>query len=484
MANRKKRRTTVSRQNRSKDLSPADKLPLVTVRGFLQNHGYAFVIAGGIAIRLVVFTYVGFFNNDNHIAVIDYVSRHWIPPRADQFSQAYQPPLYYFLAAPLLRLGGVSAVHGLSLLLSVGTLLLIANLLRQLLWVSEKIRSWCLALAAFHPQFIMFSLFVSNDTLAIFLGALIFHQAWRLQRNPSLVNHLLLAGGLGLGLLTKAVFLAFIIPLGLLVWMNGRRRALPMQKIAAEIIIFLLIGGALGSYKYVENFIFFGDPTVSNLDFGDFAKDQRPTWLGASSLFDFNLLKLVRHPVISTATVHSYPLMLYGSFWYSFIPESTFRSNIIAPFVGLGSLIYIAALLPTLVVLLGAVRIGRSVLHIRLSAMPGHDLDRQLRSEYERTLLLTLSLNFLLILFVGWKSDVLSVFQGRLLFPSYAAFLLAFNSGMEWANSSALKTTVIRCSLALLIVLFLSYAIINVWLAIQYPVNPLRLDHMPFKITL
>lgn len=484
MATRKKRRTPVSGQNRSKDLSSSDKSPTAAVRGFLQNYGYTSAFAGGIAVRLVVFAYMGFFNNDNHIAVIDYVSRHWTPPRADQFSQAYQPPLYYFLAAPLLRLGGVSAVHGLSLSLSIGTLLLIARLLRRLPWIGEETRCWALALAAFHPQFIMFSLFVSNDTLAIFLGALIFCQRWRLQLNPSLANHLLLAVGLGLGLLTKAVFLAFIVPLGLLIWMNGRRRALPMQQITAQIIIFLLIGGALGCYKYVENFIFFGDPTFSNLDFGDFVKDQRPTWLGVYSLFDFNLLKLVQSPIISTATVHSYPLMLYGSFWYSFIPESTFRSNLIAPFVGLGSLIYIAALLPTLVVLLGAVRIGGTLFRVRLSVKAEDDLDHRLRSEYEGILLLTLSLNFLLILFVGWKSDVLSVFQGRLLFPSYTAFLLAFNSGMEWADSSALKTTVIRCSLALLIVLFLSYAIINVWLAIQYPVNPLRLDHMPFKITL
>src|SRR5437773_1157303 len=193
MAAKKNSRTTFSGRVRSKNLSSSDKLPTAKVRAFLHDYGCTFVLVGGIAVRLVVFAYMGFFNNDNHIVVIDYVSRHWIPPHADQFNQAYQPPLYYFLAAPLLHLGGVTAIHGLSLIFSIATLLLIANLLRQLPWINENIRPWCLALAAFHPQFILFSLFISNDTLAIFLGALIFHQSWRLQLNPSPSNHLLLA---------------------------------------------------------------------------------------------------------------------------------------------------------------------------------------------------------------------------------------------------------------------------------------------------
>jgi hypothetical protein len=89
---------------------------------------------------------------------------------------------------------------------------------------------------------------------------------------------------------------------------------------------------------------------------------------------------------------------------------------------------------------------------------------------------------FFLILAVGWHYDVWSVFQGRLLFPSYFALLLAFSAGMESAEASRLLTLVIRCLMIALIGLFLAQLIVDVWLSVLYPVNPLRTNHMPYKI--
>ena len=96
--------------------------------------------------------------------------------------------------------------------------------------------------------------------------------------------------------------------------------------------------------------------------------------------------------------------------------------------------------------------------------------------------MLTLLLNFFLILAVGWRYDVWSVFQGRLLFPSYFALLLAFSSGMEWAEASRLLTLLIRCLMIALIALFLAQLIVDVWLSILYPVNPLRTKHILYEI--
>jgi 4-amino-4-deoxy-L-arabinose transferase-like glycosyltransferase len=425
---------------------------------------------------------MGYFNNDNHMAVIDHVSRHWSLPRADQFDQAYHPPLYYLLAAPLLRIGGLVAVQALSLLFSIATLVLISGLLRQLSWLRDECRLWCLALAALHPQFILFSLFISNDTLAIFLGMVIFHQTWRLGSAVSLSNVGLLGMWLGLGLLTKAVFLVFVLPLALFVWLRARSQNRDQAQIAARVALLLGVASLLGCYKYVESLVLFGNAAVSNLDFGNWIREQQPTWLGVSSLFDFNLLKLIRDPVISAATVHSYPLMIYGSFWYALIPESTFQGNLIPPFNRIGSLIYIAALVPTLLMLVGAVRIALAALGLG-SRAPRHDaLDRNARRDYEGVLLLVALLNLFLIVAVGWKYDVWSVFQGRLLFPSYFALLLTLGSGMEWAESSRAKISVVRASMASLIALFVLYAVVEVWLSMNDPVNPLRRNHVPFRI--
>jgi hypothetical protein len=77
--------------------------------------------------------------------------------------------------------------------------------------------------------------------------------------------------------------------------------------------------------------------------------------------------------------------------------------------------------------------------------------------------------------FWTWLAD-------RLLFPSFFPFLLAFNAGMEGANHSRLLANLMRGSMAALIALFLAYLIVEVWLAIYDPVNPLRMDHVPFNV--
>ena len=479
---RRKRRTGKPQRDRSTHASSTDR-PSARRFHFSFNYYYALllVLAGGIVVRLVVFAYLGYFNNDNHLEVIDYVTRNWRLPRADQVDQAYQPPLYYLLAAPLFRVGGLIAVQLLSLLFSIATLILTAGLLRRLPWIHEKTRLWCLALAAFHPQFILFSLFISNDTLAIFLGALVFYQLRRAQMSASLSNLVMLAIWLGLGLLTKAVFLAFVLPLAFFVWLMGRREALADSQMMTRLAFFVGIAGVLGCYKYLESLILFGSATVSNLDFGTWIREHQPTWLGVSSLFDFNLLKLVRDPVISPATVHSYPLLVYGSFWYSLIPESTFQGNLISPIHRIGSMIYIAALCPTFLMLVGATRTGIAAFK---SGFSRHDVttEERARSDFEGVILLIFFLNLLLIVAVGWKYDVWSVLQGRLLFPSYFALLLALNNGMEWAASSRSKIIVARTFMGTLITLFILYLSVEVWLTSVFPVSPLRKWHVPFKI--
>lgn len=437
------------------------------------------VLVSGILIRMLVFMYMGYFNNDNHLAVIDYISRNWLPPHAGQLNQAYHPPLYYFLAAPLLRLGNLPAVQGLSLGLSIATVTMSAVLLRQLPWIKEQARVWCVALAAFHPQFVMFSLFISNDTLAILLGALIFYQCWRAQAVPSLSRFVLLGIFLGLGLLTKAVFLVFVLPLLIFVWLTCRL-ALTFKETFSRLAAVFGVAAVLGCYKYLENSLLFGSPFISNLDFGIWTAAQKPTWIGAASLFDFNILKLVYEPALSVSTVHSYPLMLYGSFWYALVPESTFYSNLVAPFHRLGSAIYLVALCPTILMAIGASRIAVA----GLRAWPPNRTKQNAsnRIVFEFTALLILVSNLFLIIAVGWSSDVWSVFQARLLFPSYFAALLTLHAGLEWIESSRFTAKLVRCFLAALLLFFLAYFIVEFWLSSVHPRNPLSMDHMPYTI--
>lgn len=481
MAAKTKRRAP-SGSDLSKQKSSRGTVPRPARRSSFSNRALIVVLALGVILRVVVFVYMGYFNNDNHLEVIKYVADNWLPARADQFNQAFHPPLYYYLAASLLQVGMLPAVHALSLILSIATLALIAILLHQTPWVSDKVKPWCLALAALQPQFIMHGLFISNDTLANFFGVLIFFQCRRVQRQPSRFNVCLLGTWLGIGLLTKATFLAFIVPLILFLWMTGRQHRWSRRLLISELGLFVLLASLLGCYKYAENAYFFGNPIISNLDLWSWAQSQQPTWIGVPSLIDFNLTKLVRNPIISISSVHSYPLMIYGSFWYPLIPESTFIGNLLSPFNRLGSLIYLAALGPTLLMCVGAAQMAMAAVRWGAFATPIPSADIRERTVYEGCLLLTLALNLVLILIVGWRSDVWSVFQGRLLFPCYFVFLLAFNRGTEWAQSSRLITSVIRITMGALIGLFLAYFAVEIWLADAYPVNPLRTYHMPYTI--
>ena len=476
MRRKKQRPRKASREFAQRAQTPE---PLGNEASTTLHYAFFTIVASGMFIRLLVFAYLGYFNNDNHLAVIDYVSRHWLPPHAGQLNQAYHPPLYYFIAAPFLRLGNLPAVQGLSLLLSMTTLTMIAVLLRQLPWIKEQARVWCLALAAFHPQFVMFSLFISNDTLAILLGALIFYQCWRAQAVPSLSRFILLGIFLGLGLLTKAVFLVFVLPLLIFVWLTCRL-ALTSKERFARLAAFFCLAAVLGCYKYLENSLLFGSPFTSNLDFGSWTAGQKPTWTGAASLLDFNLLKLMYDPAISASTVHSYPLMIYGSFWYALVPESTFYSNLVAPFHRLGSAIYLAALGPTILMAIGASRMAVA----GMRTLPPNQILQNLsdRFIFEFTALLILVSNLFLIIVVGWSSDVWSVFQGRLLFPSYFAVLLTLHAGLEWIESSRFTAKLAGCFLAALLLLFLAYFIVEFWLSSVHPRNPLSMDHMPYKI--
>lgn len=430
----------------------------------------ALLVVAGLIVRVAAWANMGYLDNDDHLSVVAAVAKTWRPVHADQLGQGFHPPLYYFLAAPFYAMGGAFAVHLLSLALSCATLALVAVLVRRLPWLSAAGRSWALAFAALHPQFVLFGLFISNDALAFPVGVLAFLQARRLQESPSTWNHALLGLIVGCGLLTKASFLAFLIPLAAFIVWDGRRRGAAARAAFAMTATFLAIAVALGAYKFVESELLYGKPMISNLELAQWPALQRPTWIGPLSIVDFNVAKIVAAPVVTPATVHSYPLMLYASFWYAFIPESSFRGNVTFPYDRIGSALYLFALVPTALILIGAWRIA-------CRAREGDE-----RAVFEATTLAVLALNFALVLFTGIRSDVWSVFQGRLLFPSYAAILLALAAGYDAAARRGVSLRFIRGAMGVVVALFIIYFAAEIPLARTAPIEPLLTPHMAYQI--
>src|SRR5260370_14148945 len=298
------------------------------------------LLALGILVRILTFWFLRPTNNDDHFDVIQFlVANRRLPIITDQ-EQAYHPPLYYLLAAPFLKVFGTEkAVQFLSLSFSIASLAILyvlvykAGLIKGL-WA----QLYSFIFACFLPHFVMFTLYVSNDTLAIFLGALVVLQSRRFIQSIAWKEGFLLAIVTVLSLLTKATFLAFLpVLLALVVFMNlHTTRSLAKASWAAS--AFMAVAVSLGSYKFVDNYVRFRDPFMNPLDrSAEWIVEQKTHYLGLSSYLDINIFHLLRSPALSGEplsgeTASAYPVLVYATFWYQHIPESNFVGNLHSPF--------------------------------------------------------------------------------------------------------------------------------------------------------
>jgi hypothetical protein len=129
------------------------------------------------------------------------------------------------------------------------------------------------------------------------------------------------------------------------------------------------------------------------------------------------------HPTLGDETRHSYFLMMYGTFWYQYLYESNLMGNKTG-FRYLGSLIYLLALVPTLVMFLGAYDAGaklRAVIRRR---------KLETRTIQELWSVLTVLAAFGLVVYLGIRIDIWSCFQSRLFFPAFWGVIVLFSSGL------------------------------------------------------
>jgi hypothetical protein len=149
-----------------------------------------------------------------------------------------------------------------------------------------------------------------------------------------------------------------------------------------------------------------------------FAREHAATYRGLASYFDFNVFKLVKEPVLSTSTYGAYPVIFYATFWYQYIPESSFIGNRSRPSMYLGSVIYLVGLWPTAVFLLGLWRSLRA---------PRSTLVEQARW----ILVVLMLLTGLMFLPAVMQYHVWSTVQARYLFPAMFGCLVTFSAGVE-----------------------------------------------------
>ena len=435
---------------------------LATARKWIEDYPLQAVLFFGILFRVFIFIFQGPFNNDSHFEVVRYIYDSHLIPISNQFGLSFHPPLYYVLASFFL-IFSVKGVQFFSLLLSIINLIVLYWLIIKSEFIKPlRVKKYCLLLTCLLPQLIMFSNYISNDALSFFIGSLIFLQLYFYVESPKISRLITLAILLGAGLLTKGSFLFFIPALIISLTGIGIIYKFSFKKSAAWLFIFVVIFSCLGSYKFIENIRHFHRPIVHNLDLDtQWSREQRPALRKPAEFFlDFNLIKLFKHPVVSDMTLHSLPMLLYGTFWYQYIPESNFQGNL-TKFKYLGSSIYILALLPSFLCFVGFLKL----LALTRSALFGkknNNLHPKL-AYYQIACFLMLLANLLGVVLVGLRYNVWSCFQSRLLFPSFFVIVMLFASGLSYVeyNNEALKNTVYAL-LNILFILFIGYFIIEI----------------------
>ena len=398
------------------------------------DKSFRIILIGGISLRILVHIFLQPNNNDPHFEVIEFISKQGALPMSDQLLMSFHPPLYYLLAAPLAMVGTAKFVQLLSLLLSLCNFYLLYGLIKKTsLLKTYRVKCHAFLLTAILPQFVIFSGFISNDSLSFLIGTLIFIQTFRYIDTPTRGQLILLSIVLGLGLLTKGSFIAITPILCALVVVVEFYQNRTFGKHITAMAIFCVIAGSLGSYKFIENTIHIGqlifDAANDEKGLHSYVARQQGTYQGLKSIVDINVVKLIRHPYLGEHTKHSLPLLLYSTFWYSYIPESNFRATRDYPLTILPRAMYLVGLLPTILILLGAgVCILQNRSLMRIFESPNSVFNLRLK---EGVVILFLFSNLALVLIWGLKHDAWSFFQGRLLFLSFFSITILFGWGLE-----------------------------------------------------
>lgn len=420
------------------------------------------LLIAGILTRCMVFCFLGPDNNDPHFTIVEFLVKYKTFPDVRVNPLAFHPPLYYWMAAAILDLtGSEKAVQFLSLVTSIATLVVLYRIIyKTQIIVWPRARLYCFWLACFLPQFILFGLYVSNDSLSFFFGCLTVLQVWNYLESPGWKQGGLLAVVTGLGLLTKTTFLVFLPVLSLFIFFVQFRDRRSLSKATWAAVFFLTISGVLGSYRFIDSYVRYKNPLINNQDVMDWSPQTR-SYHGLGTYFDFNILRLVATPKIPYLEVYvanvngetgCYPLLLYGSFWYDLIPENNFSGDAYRPVSYIGSAIYLVALVPTAVFLVGLFKLaGRLPSFVR--TFDGTKLeDCGLMCAYVASALLFGNLALIVASLV--KYHAWSIMQGRLLFPCLAGGLAIFAVGVETLDKARYGSVVLRSSMIVLMVLF------------------------------
>jgi hypothetical protein len=382
----------------------------------------------GLLLRVATWPLLGPSNRDFHLGVILRMVSTGRIPISNDTDQSYHPPLYYLITAPIFAVTHRPKVVQLfSLACAIATLYVFYRLIVFTpLFGRMRDRLILFAIVVVHPQLIAYGLYLSNDTLTILLGSLVAWQLWRWVTDPSPGSVRTLAVICGLGLLTKATFVAIVPVVAVLLALIGRRfdRATATRRA----IEFAAIAIVVGSYKFIQNDIHFGTPFVTNLDNGlgwvaEQAQGRTLPW----AYLGFDPTRWLSFPLMDGR--RPYLEQMYETFWYEPGPMSNLQEARRSPYYLTGSALLVAAVVPTVLMAWGVV-VGLAAFGRQLFA--GVVPNARERVQLARGSLIALWVAVLMLLVIQEaRTHVWSIMHARLMLPAIAGGLVALRIGWD-----------------------------------------------------
>jgi hypothetical protein len=223
------------------------------------------------------------FDINGHWPYLEYIVRQGQLPPLNLASATYHPPLYYLIAAGIMRLGFAPGALGwLAALLGIARLAVVWVGLERWLPESRLARVVALFTAAVLPVGVQLDGMITNETLAMLLAALALVAAPAAvegARTGRLRPFAWLALWLGLGLVTKVSASALVVALGLALaldlvrapdrWRPALRLRWKPMAAGAGIVL------ALSGWFFVRNQILYGMPAPTGFE-GPMKVNQAP----------------------------------------------------------------------------------------------------------------------------------------------------------------------------------------------------------------
>jgi hypothetical protein len=358
-------------------------MPLIERPATLRPNALFVLFLLAVALRVVGATF-NLEANDPHIEVSQIMAfEHRVPADGETW-EAFQPKLYHAAVAAVIAVlpPGAGQWHMLaaqwvSCLAGVATLWLVLSLLNELP-LSQQSRTLTFALVAFNPKMIAISIQATNDAFVVLFGTLALVGGWRYLRAARWRDWLMTTAGVLLVCVSKANGIPVALAVAVL-WLfallpagapRGRILAGGMLALAAFAAFVPIAGGFWERFRATGSAVYIPMDPAFPLHFSDPTLSRRPGIISVvDSYLTFRLPDLLTHPVVSNAaddyaanrtSLWSFAYASALTHHYDNYPPSWQADTPTVRMLLRG--IYLAGLLPVLVLVMGYVASMRNSL--------------------------------------------------------------------------------------------------------------------------